>query len=210
MILLPIHWYWFFLPWCQLWLIFRVPIIPLGACYAYVSLANLHPCIQKYYVGYNFALYSFPVVACPPYFCWCPPFDAKREFFSVWVLIWSIKKNSVSSRCLMVLVIWVSKSFSGVLSISKLSSASEIFSFVVMDVLVPWNPAWFSLMYFSSRISWYSSVNKFLNPAHVFPDEGFLRQIFMGSVHRPVSNNGLYVLFIIWASVYGLLPSSAY
>ena len=56
---------------------------------------------------------------------------------AVRVLICSVKILFVSDRCLMVLVSWVSISFSGFVAMTRLSSASSISSCALMDMLSP-------------------------------------------------------------------------
>ena len=66
-------------------------------------------------------------------FFWCfPLFYVKCSFFAVRVLIYFVKILLVSDSCYMVLVIWVGTSFSEVVDMARLSSASWILLCIVM------------------------------------------------------------------------------
>ena len=103
-------------------------------------LTTLYPCVLQYTVGFNFDSYSFPVVASPPCFFWYPMFS---------VLVCSARILSVYASCLMVLVSWLSTSFSKFVDMARLSSALNILYCIVMAMLASWNLAWIVLMYCS-------------------------------------------------------------
>ena len=154
-------------------------------------LTTLYPCVKQYPFVFNFYSWLFPVFSCPPYFFWCPLFDINGAFVAIRVLIFSITILFVSDSCLMLIVIWVSTSFSEVMSIARLFSAATILSWIMMAMSNPWNPTWVTLMHYSSKRSWYSSENNFLKSAHVFSYDSFLRHIFLDSIYMPLANTVL-------------------
>ena len=79
-------------------------------------------------------------------FFWCPLFDFKPSFVAIGVLIWSVIILLVSTRCLMVLVSWVSLYFAEVVAMSRFSSALKISPCIVMAMLAPWKSDWVAFM----------------------------------------------------------------
>ena len=145
MFLLCIHYFLVFLPWCHIWLVFHVPRIPLGECYAGVSPQNfisMHPkmsCWIKIWFIFSSCSCLFA------FFSWCSPFAAKRVFVDVGVLIFFIKIYCLR-RMFDGYGYQVDYIFSGVVYMARLYSTSTISSCVGMDFLSRLKPNWVALM----------------------------------------------------------------
>ena len=133
------------------------------------TLGYLNPWVQQYIVGSILNSQSLPVIDFPLH-CWCCiQFSVMRVLVAVNVFTCSVRILLVASDILlMVLARCESTYFSAVVSMYRLSRDSEISSWIVMDLLYQWIPAWYEFMHWNSRRLWYYFAKNFLKLSHIF------------------------------------------